>query len=98
MTKIHSFYDLLLVVSLLTPRTLAKCPVTSVCAIAHTGPSIGREVVHENSKSLSQQQRKSFKADSQPSHPHSDTLRYREAFKHSRAVLDRCHRYCATGK
>lgn len=27
MTKIHSFYDLLLVVSLLTSRTLAKCPV-----------------------------------------------------------------------
>ncbi|CAG9987018.1 unnamed protein product [Clonostachys byssicola] len=48
MAKIRSFYDLLVMLSLLTSQTLAKCPVASVCAIAHKGPSIGKEVVHEN--------------------------------------------------
>ncbi|VUC30066.1 unnamed protein product [Clonostachys rosea] len=48
MTKIYSVYALMAAISLFTSQTLAKCPVASVCAIAHQGPSIGKEVVHEN--------------------------------------------------
>jgi uncharacterized membrane protein YccF (DUF307 family) len=53
MAKLASLLALLGAAATLIPTAGATCPVADVSVIAHSGEPVGKEVVHDNSESLS---------------------------------------------